>query len=167
MSTGPLYILPVSPLRFLLTNTFHENKIKPHKQAVIFLKIWCRARGICCLSRGVEVQTLLPNASCYQSHQGKHNIVKHWIECFTRMGKRQARLSLEVSRGPPRPQPAHGNWQLAYMHPSCATTEGLLFFPTGDRHGSGTGQVPKTHVLKKNEGVGLGSETGKEISCIR
>lgn len=31
------------------------------------------------------------------------------------------------------------------------------------RHGSGTGQVSKTHVLKKNEGVGLGSETGKEI----
>lgn len=44
------------------------------------LRSSCPASGMCFLSAGVEVGTLLVTVFWYQSHQGKYNVIKHLTE---------------------------------------------------------------------------------------
>lgn len=53
---------------------------------------WKRASS--CQPPRRKVQTLLPIASWFQSHQGDHNMVKHWLEQhITYIEKRQSKIS--------------------------------------------------------------------------
>lgn len=62
-----------------------------------------------------KFQTLLPITYWYQSHQGKHNAVKHWMEqYFTHIERKQSKIRSNLGAGPPGPtglswQPMQGN----------------------------------------------------------
>lgn len=73
-----------------------------------------------------ELQTLLPTASWYQSCQGKHNIVKHWLEQhFTHLEEKESKSSSNSVHGPPwlSGPPAANTGQMDYTHASCAVLE--------------------------------------------
>lgn len=80
-----------------------------------------------CQPPRIEVQILLSIACGYQSHQGKHNIVKHWMnnKPYTHIKKKQSKMnSNSVPHGQGMPSLARKG-QLAYMHFSYTTVEGL------------------------------------------
>lgn len=56
-----------------------------------------------CQPPRIEVQILLSIACGYQSHQGKHNIVKHWMnnKPYTHIKKKQSKMNSNSVHGPP------------------------------------------------------------------
>lgn len=105
----------------------------------------CRiAKTLLCQLAGIEVQTLLPIASSYQSHQGKCSAVKHWMEqCITYTEKRQSKISsivmsVVLACGGISQQPAQNNPPMCTPLPLRGRSPPPL---CGDRYSSEVGQM--------------------------
>lgn len=118
-----------------------------------------------------DPHTLLPTASWYQSCQGKHNMVKHWLERrFARMEKRQTKVS------PVAGVRRHSLWgalaadtgQLACLRPFCRAAEGPYSLLCGVVNIQSCECVwtPLTYTLPQNSGTLLEPETGKTVLTL-
>ena len=111
----------------------------------LFHHMVCWASGICCLSSGVEVQTLLPTVSWCWSHQRKHNTVKHCMEqCSPHIKKRDrarsaVRVDISTRSAGPSQQLTQDCWPAC--NPLVPQNKGPYPLFAGNSYSSEVGQV--------------------------
>lgn len=87
-----------------------------------------------CQPPRIEIQIFLPIVPGCWSHQEKHNMVKHWMECFYSHREEIEQDQLQWLCWFPMINWSPQQWmhgQLAYMYPSYASAEEPQLIPTG------------------------------------
>lgn len=107
--------------------------------------IWRTTKTITVPTPGVEGQILLAIVSWFQSHQGKHNLVKHWMkQHFTYTDKRQVKISFNNAHCLCGQQVSPSS-QCKAIHlwfTSLVSYGKITFPPYGNSYSSGVCQAP-------------------------